>query len=516
MTPAVGGGGLAPPAANGDSTMVDTRRVVNGTRVAAAALAAAALGAAGGCTSSGERPMTAAMFVPPAAPAVVAVAVAGGPTDALAVQPARSVVPPDDGGGEGPPSPKRAAAGLPPAFDAVPALAPLRPTTAPTASPAGAPDASPAASPTTAPAADAAAAASTAGPATAPADGTAGAGASGPGTYMTVGGVLAEVNGTPIYAHRVLALLDKELAARARDLDADQFKRFAAERIVRQTDELIRDEMDFSRAFKALSPDDQKLAKLIADDDRDQKVKAAGGALELARRRAAEEGVDFEEQLRQGYRQVVVQLWNQREIDPLVRVSAQDLREFYAANADKLYGDKSWLRFRVIEVDPALAAGPVDPHPRETAVARITAVRQHALAPGADFAALARADNDDPGLKKSGGDLGGNIEKGSYRVEAVEQALWQLQPGQVTDVVEADGVLYLAELEEKHDGRTKPFDDPAVQEDVTRRLKQQQVSALWTQGRNAAESQAVVSAPDDRLGIALEMVMQKYARWTGK
>src|SRR5438094_465614 len=31
------------------------------------------------------------------------------------------------------------------------------------------------------------------------------------GTYLTVGGVIAEVNGTPIYADKVLAVLDKEM-----------------------------------------------------------------------------------------------------------------------------------------------------------------------------------------------------------------------------------------------------------------------------------------------------------------
>ena len=329
---------------------------------------------------------------------------------------------------------------------------------------------------------------------------------------MTVGGVLAQVNDTPIYANAVLALIDRELQARARDMDPDEFRRFAAEKVVGQLQELIHDELDFATAFKALTPEDQKTARLIAAEERTEKIKQAGGSVELARRRSAEDGFDFDEQMNREYRRVVVGLYQRREIDPQVQVSADDMREFYAANAAKLYSDKDRLQFRVIEVDPArFTTGDAS----DAARAEAGRVRAKALA-GQDFAALASAENDDPGLKSTGGDPGGWMDRGSYRVDAVEHALWPLPVGGVTPVVEAEGVFYVAKLTDKHAGGTKPFDDPAVQDDVLRRLTQQQQAALWNRIRDSTLADAIVYAPEERMDTALEMVMQKYARWTSK
>ena len=77
-------------------------------------------------------------------------------------------------------------------------------------------------------------------------------------------------------------------------------------------------------------------------------------------------------------------------------------------------------------------------------------------------------------------------------------------------------MFYVAKLEDKHVGQTKPFDDPTVQDDVLKRLTQQQMAALRDRVRDAALADAEVSAPEDRMNTALEMVMQKYARWTAK
>ena len=47
------------------------------------------------------------------------------------------------------------------------------------------------------------------------------------GGYKTLGGVVSEVNGNPIYANKVLRQLTPELAARAPDMDEPQFRTLA-------------------------------------------------------------------------------------------------------------------------------------------------------------------------------------------------------------------------------------------------------------------------------------------------
>src|SRR4051812_21033403 len=51
------------------------------------------------------------------------------------------------------------------------------------------------------------------------------------GQYLEVGGVVMDVNGTPIYANKVLRLLDPVFAAAASQYDRETFHKFAAMKI---------------------------------------------------------------------------------------------------------------------------------------------------------------------------------------------------------------------------------------------------------------------------------------------
>ena len=465
-------------------------------RVGRLAWAAAAGLTVGGCAATAERPLTAGLFMPP--PTTVATATpttAAGDDDVAVARPARAVLPADPAEA----SPKNAMilSPSPPAdFESVRPLAPLQPTTAPVDAPPPPPPADVAPQP----------------PAVDPSP-TVGAPPPPTGTYMTVGGVLARVNDTPIYAHKVLALLDREFASRARDMSAPEFQYYAANKIDQQTHELIEDESRYAVALKALTADEKKLVDANAVGGREDVVKQAGGSLELARRRAADEGYDFDDLMRQEYRHLVVQVFIAKHIDPQVQVSARDLREFYAANVAKRYADKDKLLFRVIELDPAQTVG--GETPRVGALIRAREVHQKAIAPGTDFTALAKTDNDDHGLKATGGDPGGWMDRGAYRLDAVEAALWPLSPGQVTDVVETDGKFYVARLEDKHQGVVKPFEDPAVQADAARAVSQQQQAALLAHA-GGDDFAAAISVPDPNFTVAVQMAMQKYAKWNAR
>ena len=65
------------------------------------------------------------------------------------------------------------------------------------------------------------------------------------GGYKTLGGVVAEVNGNPIYANKVLRQLTPELAARAPELDEGQFRKLAAQEVAKKIEGLERDELLF-------------------------------------------------------------------------------------------------------------------------------------------------------------------------------------------------------------------------------------------------------------------------------
>jgi parvulin-like peptidyl-prolyl isomerase len=328
-----------------------------------------------------------------------------------------------------------------------------------------------------------------------------------PSVYMTLGCVLTVVNDTPIYANQVLAPLDKALTAKARELSPQAFKEYAVSEIEHQLQEMIEDELYFAVAYHGLTEEDKKIAKAITMEIRQEKITAAGGSVEEARKRSLDDGLDFDDALQQDYRRVVHARYQAKQIEPLIQVTADDMREYYRLNAAKLYSDQDRAQFRVLMIDPA-AHGGVQP-----ALEKINAIREKALS-GADFAALASADNDNAFLKGRGGnpaDAGEWIDRKTYPIDAVMAAVWQIQPGQVTPVVQTNDGLYIAKLEAKHIGITRPFEDPTVQDDIYTRLHQQQLADHWRKSKADSFSDSMVVTDTDRLEIALEMAMQKYA-----
>lgn len=330
----------------------------------------------------------------------------------------------------------------------------------------------------------------------------------GQGVYMTLGGVVAQVNDVPIYANQVLTPLKKELAAKARELDADAFRRYAEEEIYLQLRERIDDERYFATAYHSLSDEDKRLAEAHAMFDRHNKVIAAGGSVEQARQQAADAGSDFDELIKKDYRELVFVIYQRRQIEPLIQVNADNMRQFYKQNFEKLYHEKEQAQYRVIAIDPAKYKDAV------AARMKIDGLRDKA-SKGADFGAMASTDNDNESLKELHGcprGVGQWMAPNSYAVDAVDAAVWSLEPGQITPVIEAGGKLYIAKLEAKHGGQTHPFEDQAVQADIYAKLRQQQFNALWQQRKDASAIESMVSADAKRMQVAVEMAMQKYAQ----
>jgi parvulin-like peptidyl-prolyl isomerase len=332
--------------------------------------------------------------------------------------------------------------------------------------------------------------------------------AAGSGVYMALGGVVAKVSDTPIYASQILSVLDKEFTARSRDMSADEFKHFARIEILKQLKELIEDEKDFQMAYRGLSPDDRKLARAESEEMRHERLRDAAGVEQLARRKAADDGAEFDDQCNQTYRMIVNDLFRKRQIEPMIQVTADDMREFYRQNLTKLYTQKEQIQFRVIEISPDVIGGD---QPDRYALDKVTALRAKA-ARGDDFASLASSENDDPYLRSTGGDVGGWKDRNAFREQAVDEAVWKLDAGQVTDVIKSDGNYYIACVEQKKTGHVRPFEDEAVQDEIYARLYRQQGLAQMMRLQNEADDDAIVKLTQSSLDTAVDMAMQKYAR----
>jgi parvulin-like peptidyl-prolyl isomerase len=136
-----------------------------------------------------------------------------------------------------------------------------------------------------------------------------------------------------------------------------------------------------------------------------------------------------------------------------------------------------------------------------------------------EFAREASEVNDDRGLKLTGGRIGSNdgwLGRGAFAVKEVEDAVWALQPGQVSEVIEVNNAFYIARLEDRKVGRVRSFDDQQVQKEIDARLRQPQVDARLKQLEQRLLREAVISPAQPVLEPVLEMAMQKYHDWRVK
>lgn len=330
----------------------------------------------------------------------------------------------------------------------------------------------------------------------------------GEGVAAVIGRVVVEVNGEPIYSQKVLGPIEPDLAARAKEADPETFKKLAAREIKSQIDSLIRAALEVAAARKNLSAQDLAMAEQRTMIWRQEQITQAGGSVELARQKAAAEGISFEEKVQDEYRANIVRFFYAKKIFPRVQVRAEDMRRYYDRNKDKEFTDRAAIGFRLIKVDIKKVGD------RSMALSKADELVARARK-GEDFATLAREYNDDSRLRGNGGDMG-MIDRGAFAKAEVENALWKAGPGEVVGPVEDAGAFYIAKVEQKKDGRVRSFDEESVQDDIREKLKNEQLVALRDRQREQLMQGAVVNPYPPPIDPLVEIVMQKYPGWAMK
>ncbi len=356
-----------------------------------------------------------------------------------------------------------------------------------------------------APAAPASGEVAAASPATVPATQSASS-----GQFMTLGTVVAEANGHPIYADKILTQLEPALSGKARQLDARAFRQFATTLIHDKVLEELNGELEFAAASRSLTEDDKKLAEALTMQWRQKKITEAGGALAVAKDKMKKDGMDFDEALDRQYRLYTILLDQERRIKPRVQVGAADIRRYYETHMDQEFSRPSSIKVRVIKIDwESTTDG------KQGAATRIGELLQRALH-GEDFGELAGSMNDDKFLKDQKGLIGdhGWTQKGAYGNKEVEKAIWELQKGQITEVpIEYRGAYYIAKVEDRKDGEVTAFESEKTQESIRNVLVASQMSKLRQEELSRLRNSAFMRFDEGMVTPAIEMAMQKYVMW---
>ena len=332
--------------------------------------------------------------------------------------------------------------------------------------------------------------------------------------YSTVGGVLAEVNGKPIFSDDVIDAVRNELRGLATQEPAkERYLQQAQAVIERELKQRINDEMLRLVAERNLTRADRERALFAATQYRVNRITAAGGSEARARQDARDEfGISLEKLVEETEQRFLFQLFVQAVILPRAIPSAEEMRDYFLRHQDSYSGQgKGEIEFLLIEFNPQ---GPAT-SPQEMRV-RAEHVQSLAAA-GEDFAALAAEYNDNPSYKEKAGAVPGMpLGRGDFRWSAVDAAVWATPAQGVTGVIAEDGGnrLFIAKVLRKTEPQAVGFDE--AQDPIRDQIANQRRIELIQQYIAEAEGYAAITPVEQvnrNLKTAMEVVSQHYESW---
>jgi hypothetical protein len=229
-----------------------------------------------------------------------------------------------------------------------------------------------------------------------------------------------------------------------------------------------------------------------------------GGSVENARAAFRDQGRPFDEAQKEQYRVNVVRVYYTKKLFPRVEISGTAMRRFYEANRDKLFTVRDNATFRLIKVSPAEMGGNAE------AKKQVEDLHARALK-GEDFEKLAEYNKDQVLLRNKG--LMPPMDRGAWKLEAVEKAIWATDVGKITPVIKDGGDYYFAKVADKTMGRTMAFSEDAVQKQITETLRGEQFAKMRADMEAQLRRESVVSKNPQMYENTLNMAMQNYARW---
>ncbi|HUS45846.1 MAG TPA: peptidylprolyl isomerase [Phycisphaerae bacterium] len=291
---------------------------------------------------------------------------------------------------------------------------------------------------------------------------------SGGGTHL-VDAILAEVNGEVITREDILGPLRPQIKKWREELSPEEFKarcRYVVDLKLRRA---ISERLVVQEAKRLLSEQQKEqveatLGQILKD------LAAEAGSMLLLEERLKLEGTTVEEGMVKERERLLVQRFLREHVAPTIHITHSELLDYYNEVRDQHYVKPTRVRMWLIAIHKAEFPDAAQ------AQALAGAVRQRAAA-GEDFAKLAERYSHGV-MAKKGGDWD-YLTEGSFRVKAVDDALFALERGRVGPLVETDDAFYIVKAEDRQEGRTVPFTE--VQDELEDELRDRRYNEVVSQ-----------------------------------
>lgn len=281
-----------------------------------------------------------------------------------------------------------------------------------------------------------------------------------------INAVIAQVNNEVITLEDILRPMRPQMAEWRKEMPAEQF----AQRLRNEISARLQNEISrillFQNAEEVLTERDKEEIQKGLDKELKKMIEEAGSEEALARQLKGR-GLTLEEHKVRLRQERFTQRLFRRKINPRIYVTRQDLLDYYAKLKAKQFTRTTKVKLRLIVLKKGEFAN------EEAARGLADAVEERAKG-GEDFEKLARRFSH--GMMAEAGGLWGFVQKGSFKVKAVDEALFKLPRGGVSDLIETDDAFYIVQAADRREARIVPFTE--VQKELKRALRKQRFNEL--------------------------------------
>ena len=190
-------------------------------------------------------------------------------------------------------------------------------------------------------------------------------------------------------------------------------------------------------------------------------------------------------------------------VEKQVSVTDAEVEQFYKANQARFVTPEQRTASHIL-ITRAQGAKPAE---EAAAKAKAEAVLAEVRKNPADFAAIAKAQSQDPGSAAQGGDLG-VVEKGAF-VKPVEDAIYALKDGEVSGIVPSEFGFHIIKVTSIKPSQQKPLE--AAKAEIADELKKTKLSKKYSELAESFndivyEQSDSLKPAADKLGLEIQTV----------
>ena len=194
---------------------------------------------------------------------------------------------------------------------------------------------------------------------------------------------------------------------------------------------------------------------------------------------------------------------DQAAVESQVSVSDAEVEQYYKTNTKNFVTPEQRTASHILITSPQGAK----PAEQAAAKAKAEAVLAEVRKNPADFAAIAKAQSQDPGSAAQGGDLG-VVEKGGL-VKSVEDAVYSLKEGEVSGIVPSEFGFHIIKVTSIKPSEQKPLE--AARAEIAEELKKAKLSKKYSELAESFndivyEQSESLKPAADKLGLQIQTV----------